>query len=307
MTVLIRGMGWFGAITAWALDREGVSFRWCDNDSPYQAWRASTGIVYPAGDDRSQRNLSAWMRWLHLGAHQWLPPGAGTAAYYGFAHRRPPHGGRYKMDDLGWVRVATQLAVAVDPQRIVQEARDWFADARVECSAQVGYGGFDREIVACTPPPVRAGWVWGWSSKVKLIMPEWHSHMTVRLAHGHPLALYGKIGRWGLTYAYPVASEPGWWYAGSSLINEGRPRVRTEEEVSGYRGLWVRDFHRLFPDVTINASRAPVQGWRPKPPRDDPGEVTFTHERATYPALWHSGVRWAPELVEEVVRWADKR
>jgi len=32
--------------------------------------------------------------------------------------------------------------------------------------------------------------------------------------------------------------------------------------------------------------------------------MTYEDNVITFPALWHSGVRWAPQLVEQATSWA---
>lgn len=286
----IEGMGWFGAMTALALEREGIEFTWDDIDSPYQAWRASTGMVYPAGDDRSERNRHAWVGMvLNYRNGDLLPAGTAKLCNYAFAHRRPPHEGRYPTAPWNGLRMASDMGVSVNVAAIVHEARSRFADRRTD-AVQSG-----QRIIVAHGGHRRVRWVWGWSRKISFTGYE----------HPFAVALYGKRHRFDLTYAYPVPNEPGWWWAGSVLTNERTPRERTPEELQAQWARWYESARILFPRMRIRNTRAIQQGWRPKPSKEDAGYLVEGNS-LQFPALWHSGVRWAPELIEGAVKWASR-
>lgn len=295
----VEGMGWFGAITTLALERAGIDFTWSDIETPVQAWRASTGIVYPAGDHLSQDNHRRWAEWL---AEGWLPVDTVERVPYGFAHKSPPHEGNYRIAaDFGWLRVGSIPAYAVNVQAIVAEARSRFA------IHHTGGPSPDQSVIVAHGHARSAGWVWGWSRKVSLIMPP---ELTGE-SYGRTV-LYGKTHRFALTYAYPVAGEPDWWYAGSALVNQTRPAPRDEAAVTKEWRRWWEDFHELFPGVGFARRMGPIiQGWRPKPRRDTQPSMEYQYHPSTgepvgirFPALWHSGVRWAPDLVLRAGLWA---
>lgn len=290
----VEGMGWFGAITTLALERAGVPFTWSDIDTRFQAWRASTGIVYPAGDDRSQDNRQRWIRWVMDG---WLPKDTAKLAHYVYSHKAPPHEGKY--EQVPWwgydhLNLAASPAVAVDVKAIVTEARSRFAEQRVPA------GGIDRPTIVAHGHDRAAGWVWGWSRKVALKLPHGTNDMV---------AFYGKRHRFDLVYAYPVPDEPGWWWAGSALVNEKKPHVRTPTALSYEWERWMQGQRELFRVLEVVRVQPFEQGWRPKPIKGDAGlikisEVDGEVPTIVFPALWHSGVRWAPGLVEHAVAWA---
>lgn len=289
----IEGMGWFGSITALALERVGVPFTWSDIDSPQQAWRASTGIVYPAGDERSEENRARWRRWV---MDQWLPEDTAKLVQYVFAHKKPPHDGRYAVEAYhGYSKagLASARAVAVNVQALVTEARSRFAASRVAVTPA------DGPLVVAHGHARKGAWVWGWSRKVALATPP----DAIRSAY------YGKRHRFDLTYAYPVAGEDGWWYAGSALVTEKTPRVRNRNELANEWHRWLDAQAELFPYLKVTRTQPFVQGWRPKPIAGDKGELVMDEAGSrpvlTFPALWHSGVRWAPLLVEQAVAWSS--
>lgn len=285
----IEGMGWFGAATALALERAGLSFTWSDADHWAQAWKASTGLVYPAGDDRSEANRHRWIRWVL--EDSWVPNGTAKLCAYAFAHLKPPHEGRYETERWQGLRMGASMAVCVNAAAIVHEARSRFADRRDQAPDPRA-----RTIIAHSGAR-RVGWVWGWSRKVSFTGYE----------HPAGVALYGKRHRFDLTYAYPVPDEPGWWWAGSALVNERRPRQREAVELQAQWVRWDEARRVLFPQMVVNRTQPIQQGWRPKPATGDDGMLLVTRERLQFPALWHSGVRWAPELIEGAVRWAATR
>jgi hypothetical protein len=298
----VEGMGWFGAITALALDRAGVPFTWSDTDDIYTAWKASTGIVYPAGDERTEVNRQKWIRWVMDG---WLPEGTAKLCQYVYAHKKPPHDGIYESTpyhDFHHAQVAVPAAVAVNVQLLVTEARSRFAAQRRPVSdGTVGTawaGSSSSPRIVAHGGERAAAWVWGWSRKVALDTP----HDAIRAAY------YGKRHRFDLTYAYPVTGEDGWWYAGSALVTEKTRRARTREELGIEWRRWLEASAELFPYLKVRRTQPFVQGWRPKPAPDDKGELLINEGKITptlvFPALWHSGVRWAPTLVEQAVSWA---
>lgn len=287
----IEGMGWLGSALAYSLHARGVRFTWSDTDVEHTAYRACTGIVYPAGDSRSTANLVRWAEWIR---QRRLPRATVMEATYAYAHKRPPHGGIYTPRvDLGWLRVANAPCVAVDAWAVVRGARVLFKDWRTE-----GPRKRDRLVRAHGHTERREGWVWGWSRPVRLTFPP---EVTEAVLEPDRLALYGKVHRFALTYAYPIPTTPWLWWAGSSLVNERTPRVRSAGERDDTWLRWLRDFTALFPGVIPLTKGEMTQGWRPRPAPDDLGELTEDEHSLTFPPLWHSGVRWAPLLVDEAV------
>jgi hypothetical protein len=281
-------MGLLGSLLAWRLTADGITFTWHDTDTPHTAWKASTGLVYPAGDARSQRNLAAWTDWW---ARPTLPPGVLLPVHYVFAHRHPPHEGRYRTTPLGpGLTLAHAAAFTVDVPQLVHTTRGHFASRRTD-----------------TPPPdadvlVRAHghhravcWMWGWSAPVQLRLPAVLAELP------HRPALYGRKVR-QLVYAYPIPSRPGWWWAGSTLTRQTHPRSLSAD---AHLRRWMDNWAAVWPRIDLTAAEAPAQGWRPRPDdADTPDPVRVDTARGpviTLPALWHSGVRWAPEVIDHTV------
>jgi hypothetical protein len=302
----VNGMGWFGAMTAFALHRDRTEFTWDDTESAYQAWKASTGFVYPSGDPRSEHERGAWVRWVLNGDGPLGPEVADYAclAQWAWSHKRPPHGGKHPFaaaPSVPGLKLSAATAVAVNVQRVVEEARRRFEPQRI------GHVPQDVPVVVARPNALTTnGTVWGWSRRVLLRFPA--GVTNAQQPPGRRIALYGKVHRFALTYAYPVAGEPGLWWAGSSLVNEQYPYTRSELQLQDAYLRWRTDFAALFPGVKIVGTDPEIlQGWRPKPHTGSEGRIIRTENQIIYPALWHSGVRWAPSLVEEVAQWARMR
>lgn len=289
----IEGMGWLGSAIAFRLDSIGVPFTWHDIDSPTQAWQACTGLVHPAGDMRSLRNLSLWETVRHV-----FPAGTIEPAVYAHANLHPPHGSRHSYRaDLGWVRLADAPCWAVDVPRIVWTARERFEHQRL------GSAPADAHVIVAHGDTDRRGeWVWGWSADVVLSLPP----DLADAAGNTAVALYGRAHRFSLTYAHPAPGHPPsgshrFYRVGSALMNQTRPKIL---DVEAHLEAWVHHAARLFPEVSLRSMGHRWHGWRPKPrPRDD-GRPRLEERRLVMPPLWHSGVRWAPTLMHAAADWA---
>lgn len=301
----IEGMGLLGSLFALQCERHGIEFTWNDTDEPRVAWRASTGMVYPAGDERSQRGLAVWRRWLHEG---WLPEGAAMEVAYWYAHKNPPHDGLYRAGvDLGDMRRAPRSqpggAVAFDAPVIVRHARKRFAAQRVDRAPDgitlVRAHGFTHRLGAV---------MWGWTVPVALSVPA----DVIEHSEGLVPSFYSRLGRFQIVYAYPIPStrvdgRVQWWWAGSSLVQQkppGRP-LDYAKHFARWREAWAR----LWPRVPVTAIGEPIQGWRPKPQREPEDHelvlvrTDFQARRRVlvFPPLWHSGGRWAPVVIEQAL------
>lgn len=288
-TIHIEGMGWLGSALAHALHRDGIDFTWHDIATPVNSWQASTGMVYPAGDARSTHNLHAWHTWANTNL---FPPGTVTPCAWAYINKKPPYKANHTHTNLGWANIAHATAYAVDAPAVVNAARHKFAHARREAPPNraplVRAHGFHAR---------RTSYIWGWSAPVRLHFPANLTKATPEL----PVALYGRAHRWAMAYAYPIPSRPGWHWAGSSLVRQGTPRYGN---ITGALERWKTNFTQLFPRVEVKEIQPPAHGWRPKPDDTDPQHLTQpTPEVLEFPPLWHSGIRWAPQLVEQAVAW----
>jgi hypothetical protein len=286
----IQGMGLLGSLTAANLAHRNINFSWSDTDSPFVAWKAATGMVYPAGDERSQRGLAAWKRWVH---EPWLPAGAAVEAAYVYHHKHPPHEGRYSAAyDLGDMRVAPDgNAVAVNAPLLVTAIRERFAAQRVNEPAS------NQFVIRAHGFTDRLGKVmWGWTVPVQLEIPE-----DVRSAtDGKPIAFYSRRNRFQIVYAYPIPDSNLHW-SGSTLVGQREPRTL---DVEKHFSTWLNAWNYNFPRVPVVERHQAIQGWRPRPikePSDDE-LVRVDLNGLTYPPLWHSGIRWSPLVIDAMLQ-----
>lgn len=287
--VHIEGMGWYGAVAATLCERLGIDFTWHDTDDPVRnAWRASTGIVYPAGDDLTTRTWSAWRDWW---AHGRWPDGTVERCSYWFAHKHPPHGGRYPIvEDLGVLRRGEIDAFQVNPAAIVADVRARHAAARLDGPPRrrpdryIVAHGFDRADRV----------VWGWTRLVRLVFDP-------ALAADRRPTFYTRKGRFLLAYAYAIPGRPGWYWAGSSLIVQPAADPHRLDAAKHYR-RWREAFkENTAPLVDVAEEGDLIEGWRPRGPSDSTRVVARDGGRTlVVPPLWHSGVRWAPEVESQL-------
>jgi hypothetical protein len=288
VTLHLEGMGWFGAATAFALERVGVSFTWNDTDAEVRAWPASTGMVYPAGDERSARNLDLWWNWYES---KLFPAGMVRPVSYVYTHKRPPHEGRYRQDDLGPYRVGHRAGIAVDVPAIVTAARLRFVARRID-RARPGH----RVLVTHGFGDRCGALRWGWSREVQLDVPDALQALPNRAA------FYSRRGRFQIVYAYVIPTRPGWWWAGSSLVAQAKDKPR-RLDAGKHFDRWLDAWRELWPGVPVIGVGELTQGWRPVPVEGDTG----TLDMRSVPPLWHSGVRWAPEIVDRLVEVERRR
>lgn len=298
--VHIEGMGWLGSVIAWHLERAGIGFTWQDNNAAHVAWRACTGIVYPAGDERSVADYNAWLEWQR---RPWWPvrPMGGRAELcaYWFNHRNPPHEGKYRIvKDLVWARMGALPAVQVNVPEIVARTQYHFSGARRTAEPK----GRHVLIRAHGFGPRLGGYMWGWSTPVELSYPS-----ALAAASDLRPTFYSRQGRFKMAYAYAVPGSPELWLAGSSLITQRTAKpLDARKHFSG----WLRTFAETMPGIEVVNAGEPVQGWRPKPAPGDDGKVHLGRGARgpviSVPPLWHSGVRWAPSVVQQTMEALER-
>jgi hypothetical protein len=281
MAVHIEGMGWLGSVLAYRLRAEGVEFTWNDTEDKLNSWEASTGLVYPAGDERSQKNLTEWNRWY---LRPFLPERSVERVNYLFAHKSPPHGGKWGFHDLGPAKLADDHAFSVNVPAIVHQARREFAARRTD-SVPAGALLFRAHGTQRAEK-----YMWGWSAPVRLVLPPALADLE------HRPVFYGRQVR-RLVYAYAL---PGTdlHLAGSTLV---RQSTRKPLNVEKHVARWCADWVVTFPEIGLMDIGKPVQGWRPRPAEDDHADVVRTGDSVSLPALWHSGVRWAPGVIDKAI------
>lgn len=277
----IEGMGVLGSVLARHLAARPEPFTWSDTDDPHAAWPASTGLVYPDRDPAAAADLAAWGRWAAAGlftADELAP------AAYLYAQKTPPHGGRYPTEPVAGLTLAKAHCWQVDPPALVANTRRLLADRRTD-------GPHPGSRLVRAHATVHRH-TWGWSAPVRLDTSALPELPAVPAFIGRRISVN--------VYAYPMLSRPGWWRAGSAMYDQRTPRPL---DADAHLNRWWADWKQRFPQVPVVDLDRPVQGWRPRPAPGAPLAVTTDPDGALRtPALWHSGVRFAPRVVTDLLR-----
>lgn len=275
----IEGMGVLGMQVAWRLAELGVEFTWNDTEEEFTAWHCSTGIVYPSGNRRDLDGLAWWEEHLD----DFGPFGAATP--YVFAHKNPPHGGRYGYTTLPKhdLRLSTDYpAIALNVPELVMQTRDRFADRRT-----AGREEGQLLIVAHSNTPRLRGYLWGWAARVTFTGP-----LETMATY------YAKKHRFNLTYAYPIPGDGQWW-AGSVLKYQAEPRFVDAEP---YLEEWLEDAPELLglEDIKVHSLE---QGWRPRRAKGEANEAHYDPDRNAWLLAPEptSGLRHGPLIVDDLM------
>lgn len=279
----IEGMGVLGMQVAWELEALGVDFTWSDIEAEYTAWHCSTGIVYPSGSDRDMEGLAWWLAAAQEGRFGALV----AATPYVFAHKNPPHGGRYKYRELldADVRMAEPPAVAVNVPALVRRERERLAAYRTD-----GRKPGELLVRAHSNTDRLDGYLWGWTSRVTFDGPL-----------EEVATYYAKKHRFNLTYAYPIPGDGQWW-AGSILKFQAEPKRLPDSALQRFTDMWIADAEELLGLSNIQVHSL-EQGWRPRRGGMDVPNVSRQvgdgeYELAPEPT---SGVRHGPLIVSELM------
>lgn len=277
VTVHLEGMGWFGSFLARRLHDRDVAFTWHDTDDEVCAWQASTGCVYPAGDDLSTVNLD---RWLDL-ADGLMAPWSEVVPF--LVQHKHPLDGRGFDADLGPLRRMTTRAVMVDVPTFVTATRADFAAVRLD-----GPPGStpDRYVVAHGFGRRLRRYSWGWNVDAYVTGAE---HATV----------YGKPHRFAIRYLHWQPTR-GLHLAGSTLVSQARPK---RLDIGKHLTSYLSDVAGWGPTVAVDAIGEAREGWRPVGGGHDDVEVAVSSDgrRLEVPSVPYSGVRWAPTITDPIV------
>jgi hypothetical protein len=296
----IEGMGVLGCLLAHRLAEARVPFTWDDTEAPFTAWKACTGMVYPSGSSIDETCRMRWLAWLtrDTNMNRWA-----QSVPWVFAHKAPPHGGRYETQFIGSTHLQCpaslrERAIAVNVPRMVRETRLLFADQR-----DVRRKG--ATLVVCHSTPKRTdGYLWGWATTVTLKL---HPDLGYEPLRTPPPALYAKAHRFNITYAYPLpgtAEAPGGqlWWAGSRLQLQRTPKVADRDLVDHYFLEWAKNMRSLLLATPVTRGMT-VQGWRPRPPKRDRAWARRDAETDTWqmPSMATDGLRRGLLVVDDVL------
>lgn len=285
----IEGMGIVGSFVARFLHERGVEFTWDDIASGTAAWPASTGAIYPSGN---QRDRVCYQAWAAMARTPVMRPFVETASYW-YVTKNAPHGGSDQpAADFGHIRRHALPSYHLNAQEFVRQTRREFASREAERAPDA------RVIVAHGFNQRLTRYVWGWTALVRLNL-----HRNFRSDDGLRPCLYFRPNKFTLCYAYPVPGTE-FWYAGSSLIVQ---KVARELNVPPKFERWTRELAHFSQGwATLNGTPfTTLTGWRPS--------LGTTEEEATEPLwryvegvglvvmpMWHSGIRWIPAVLDEL-------
>jgi hypothetical protein len=283
----IEGMGVLGSILAHRLEAAGQEFTWNDCEDRINAWQASTSIVYPSGEPEDIAGHVRWQDWAeHCVFGRFV-----ERVPYAFTTKKPPHKGKYSFKEIEgpWKVANSAWAYAVNVQELVAHTRRHFAYARTH----LPLSSSDIVVVAhgTGNNPRRTQYVWGWAQRIMLRYPFEREFPRA--------ALYHRKGRFVMAYAYPIAGTAYWWAGSSLIVQKGEGR---ELDALKHFHKWERTMAEQGVFVLDDCNEPPIQGWRPR--GDDTHDTAWVREmdgRLVVRPLWHSGVRWAPQLTDAVL------
>lgn len=297
MKVHLEGMGVVGCMLALRLEEEKIKFTWFDNYTKYNAWRASTGCIYPSGDIKERE---AYHRWRKDFNSEKFGKTLERAAYW-FITKNPPHGGKYDIEGhVGPLNLGGFPSYHLNVQDFVRETRKKFEDryvddAPVTASKLVISHGFHKKTLD--------HYQWGWSARVKLRFSE----KITEMSDGLRPCFYLRRGRvTPLVYAMPMAGTND-WYAGSYMLNT--KNTDKSYNIVDKAQTWVRNVEHLTEDkVEVIDVDDHEEGWRPCPRPKLFGNsklaaVDDKHTNKIYVRpMEGNGVRMAPLYVDELLR-----
>lgn len=300
MSVHIEGLGLLGSLTALTLYDMGIDFSWHDTEEEVQAWKASTGAVYPTGDEFDYRCFKEMIRIIKrrntlmgkmLRQH-------GEVGRWCYTSTNPPHGGSdigmESIAELADISVSNRYSIHMNNQKLVEAARTYFKDQRTEesdecATVQLVSHGFDDAV--------RFGW--GWHTRVYAeISDELMEHTS-----GHRPCIYLREG-YQVMYLYPCPTTD-LYYLGTSNNIANEPKVRDEPYIiERLEKVHEHLRRKCGTHVQLMGSAGkPTQGWRPYPAKGDEGPRVRVDDNGVVRIKPQkgSGLRHWPATQEELV------
>lgn len=297
-TVHINGMGLVGCLLALRLEEAGVGFSWYDNDSPFTAWKASTGCCYPSDEPYDAANYERIAQLL--GSHT---PNLGRFTEVGnfaFIRKTIPHAvvntKLYVVATAGNVKVLNKPSYHLNVQQFVMHMRKTFQTRYTEaadCDALVVHAhGFHGKY--------HTSYRWGWSCKANV-------KLNAQLAQFEPISLNAQTARFDIFYLYPCPGTEE-YYLGTSMVYLRKPKlVKTAPAVRIGAALAHIHEHSLPQIIIEPIDGTYVQGWRPAcdeaivpPVREVEGQLYLKPQS-------HSGWRHHPLFLDDVMAEIQKR
>jgi hypothetical protein len=252
----IEGMGLMGSLIACGLDNEGLDFTWHDIKAKVNAWEASTGCVFPTGDERERADHRTWVNLIanRYGVGEWVGEFAELAVWT-YLSKNPPHEGAkagvQAIERFGELTVSNMHTVQVNVPALVLATRHRFGTERKERhptrSELIVSHGFKRAV--------RYGW--GWSAQVELLLSD---ELEAACSGARP-CLYLRKG-YLMYYAYPFPGTDR-YVVGTQNVSQKTPKER-ETDIPYHK--WLDHLQATVGDhVAVKTLHTATmrQGWRP--------------------------------------------
>lgn len=305
--IVLEGMGLMGSLIAPCLEDLGIEFRWYDTDEQrVQSWRASTGGIFPHGNEESMTGLRMWRDLLSRDTlsptFRQLYREHTQRARYCYYSKNPPHGGAAfgveEVAKIGGVRFSNMRSYHIDAQQVVETARSHYRKQRIAGKPKRS----EADLLVVTHgwrPKVIGAYSWGWSG---IVTAKLSKQVRAQLRdHGDATGCFYLRNGYQVCYLYPVG-RTGAFYAGTTLVTQKsgpkdadpRPHYerwarQLEEFSEGH--LAVRE---LLPDTLR-------QAWRPKH-REDQEQLVWRKGHTVFlkPA-YGNGIRLFPLYFAELL------
>lgn len=299
MSLHLNGLGFLGSSLAWFLEEAGVEFTWDDPEVSVNAWRASTGCIYPAGregggdlwNQRTFAGYQGWRKWVER--PEWKDH-VETAAFW-FSQKNPPNGADYPISArVGPLSKASLPSYHINAQTFVPATRERFSSQRLSGAPS---DPSVRKVVSHGFGPRLDRYLWGWTVLCKLD----YSEEIRRECNGLRPCFFLNIGRL-IRYAYPVPGTP-YWYCGPGMVPQKVAREYGEDRIMKSYLKWEENLAQTTGGAVWVSEVGPIlQGWRPASNKTDDDLVMEKVDGSlVFPSLYHSGLRWAPLLVDDIL------
>lgn len=298
MTVHLSGLGLIGSLVALQLEAKGIDFTWHDADSGKTAWKASTGCVFPTGDEQDMKNLQHWDAMLRRkDVFSSVVSRCVETAQWTYISKHPPHSGaKIGIKELGQVgpfHISDHRTLQFNVQRLVSKVRERYQELSVAEKPK------DSILVVTHGSASAVRYQWGWSINASLKLSkeleDWQRQLERRLC------LYLRQG-YATRYLYPKP-RTSLYYGGTSSVSQNFPRPLDAHE---HLKKWLEK----IPEVTeghveIVKYSEPTEGWRPvaselAPLVNSRGRVVALRPMAG------NGVRSFPELGDALMQRLGK-
>lgn len=241
----IIGMGVVGSILARHLHEQGIEFSWFNEDKEFTAWKASTGCIYPSGDELDNFNYERFPESAkRLGINY-------EEALYSFTQKSIPHHEGDKslqvISQDGLLKFVNKPSYHINVQELVKHTREKFIGKfrtqAPEGSFVIHAHGFHGAM--------QTDYRWGWSCEATLQVPQREVRICFNL----------KEGRFNNSYIYP---KPGTekYYFGTHFIYQRAPKhletLKKAEKILEHVNSVLPDSYKIRPDFSTI-----VEGWRP--------------------------------------------